>query len=170
MLTGWIAGIAHISSLPILFLSFVEHQFSPQLSSLNWLPMYGVLVAISAFLAFVNYRGLDVVANATVLIFFLSTAPFVVLVIIGIPKSEKTVLWRVLFFYINEFIEAQYVILCPFEVNTSNWLQTPNDGVVTIEGNLIVKNGFFPLPTIAGIACEYSENKVMRFFCLSSAH
>ena len=68
--------------------------------------MYGVLVAISAFLAFVNYRGLDVVANATVLIFFLSTAPFVVLVIIGIPKSEKTVLWRVLFFYINEFIEA----------------------------------------------------------------
>ena len=89
ILTGWIAGIAHISSLPILFLSFLEAQFFPQISRHeNWLLMYGVLVGISVFLAFVNYRGLDVVTNATVVIFFLSTAPFVVLVIIGIPKSE----------------------------------------------------------------------------------
>ena len=89
ILTGWIAGIAHISSLPILFLSFLEAQFFPQISRHeNLLLMYGVLVGISVSLAFVNYRGLDVVANTTFVIFFLSTAPFVVLVIIGIPKSE----------------------------------------------------------------------------------
>jgi amino acid transporter len=89
ILTGWIAGIAQISSLPILFLSFLEAQFFPQISRHeNLLLMYGVLVGISVSLAFVNYRGLDVVANATIVIFFLSTAPFVVLVIIGIPKSE----------------------------------------------------------------------------------
>ena len=35
-----------------------------------------------------NYRGLEVVGGASVLIFFLTMAPFVILVIIGIPKGE----------------------------------------------------------------------------------
>ena len=86
---GWVAGISHISSLPILFLSFVQHQFFPQDSSPEnfWL-LYGILTGISVLLTLVNYRGLDVVANATVVIFFLTMVPVVLLVAIGIPKGE----------------------------------------------------------------------------------
>jgi hypothetical protein len=43
-------------------------------------------------LTFVNYRGLEVVGSVSVLIFFLTMAPFVLLVIIGIPKGKNVMM------------------------------------------------------------------------------
>ncbi|KAL3759065.1 hypothetical protein ACHAWU_008674 [Discostella pseudostelligera] len=118
---GWISGVAYNASLPILFLSYVNNQFFPH-STENWALQYGILVGITVILTFVNYRGLEVVGGASVLIFFLTMAPFVILVIIGIPN-----------------------------VDTSKWLQTPS-GDTTVENNSLDENGWFPLPNIAGIA------------------
>lgn len=151
-LIGWVAGISHISSLPILFLSFVQHQFFPQDSSPEnfWL-LYGILTGISVLLTLVNYRGLDVVANATVVIFFLTMVPFVLLVAIGIPKGECIYVWSDSWFYMKWTQNGRVF----FAVDPTKWLQTPSGGVVAIEGSLLDRNGWFPLPNVAGIACEY---------------
>lgn len=85
------SGVSFNASIPILFLSYVKEQFFPQLlvsTTENWFTQYGILVGITLFFTFVNYRGLEVVGSASVLIFFLTMAPFVVLVIIGIPKGK----------------------------------------------------------------------------------
>ncbi len=86
-LQGWISGVAYNASLPILFLSYVQQQFLQNISE-NRALHYGILVCITVVLTFVNYRGLEVVGNVSVLIFFLTMAPFVLLVIIGIPKGK----------------------------------------------------------------------------------
>lgn len=125
---GWISGVAYNASLPILFLSYVQHQFLQNISE-NWALHYGTLVCITVILTFVNYRGLEVVGSVSVLIFFLTMAPFVILVIIGIPK-----------------------------VDTNKWLQTPSGDVDTVDDNSLYENGWLPLPNIAGIACECSGN------------
>ena len=88
---GWISGVAYNASLPILFLSYVQNQFFPN-NSENWALHYGILVAITVVLTFVNYRGLEVVGSVSVLIFFLTMAPFVLLVIIGIPKGKNVMM------------------------------------------------------------------------------
>lgn len=158
-LKGWIAGIAHISSLPILFLSFVQHQFFPQVSSPdNLLLFYGILAGTSAFLTFINYRGLDVVANATVLIFFFTLAPFVLLVIIGIPKGKVALSDWLLndarncgYSPHSNPLSSYYVTVDPMK-----WLQTPSGEVDPADDDSLGTNGWFPLTTIAGVACECS--------------
>ena len=88
---GWISGVAYNASLPILFLSYAQNQFFPN-NSENWALHYGILVGITVVLTFVNYRGLEVVGSVSVLIFFLTMAPFVLLVIIGIPKGKNVMM------------------------------------------------------------------------------
>ena len=87
---------------------------------------YIILASISVVLAYVNFRGLDVVGKASVLIFFISMAPFFLMVVIGIPK-----------------------------VDTSKWLQTPPTGEVEVfDDDALDQNGWFPAAYFAGIACE----------------
>ena len=66
------------------------------------------------------------VGKASVLIFFISMAPFFLMVVIGIPK-----------------------------VDTSKWLQTPPTGEVEVfDDDALDQNGWFPAAYFAGIACE----------------
>lgn len=87
---GWISGVTNNASYPVLFLSYVHKQFFPHMTATdhNIFLRYGILFGITLVLAFVNYRGLDVVGKASVLIFFVSIAPFVLMVCIGIPKGK----------------------------------------------------------------------------------
>lgn len=81
------SGIAYNASLPILFFSYVQDQFVPNISE-NWAVHYGILAGITVILTYVNYRGLEVVGKVSVLMFFVAMTPFVLLVIIGIPKGK----------------------------------------------------------------------------------
>ena len=73
-----------------LFLSYVENQFFPNDADMdhNALVHFGILTGITLLLAFVNYRGLDFVGKTLVLIFIVTVTPFVLLVIIGLPKGK----------------------------------------------------------------------------------
>ena len=123
---GWISGVTNNASYPVLFLSYVHRQFFPTVTTTdNIFLHYIILACISIVLAFVNYRGLDVVGKASVLIFFVSMAPFLLLVIIGIPK-----------------------------VDPSRWLETPTGDVEVFDDDSLDQNGWFPAAYIAGIACE----------------
>lgn len=97
---------------------------------------YIILASISLVLAYVNYRGLDVVGKASVLIFFISMAPFFLMVCIGIPK-----------------------------VDTSKWLQTPTGEVEVFDDDALDQNGWFPA-AFAGIACECDLCMILVWFCL----
>lgn len=42
-------------------------------------------------------------------------------------------------------------------VDATKWLQTPSGEVdIVVDDNSLYENGWFPLPNIAGIACECS--------------
>lgn len=87
---GWISGVATNASYPVLFLSYIHSQYFPHMEATdhNVFLRYGILLGITLVLAFVNYRGLEVVGKASVLIFVVSMVPFLLMVLIGIPKGE----------------------------------------------------------------------------------
>ena len=104
---GWISGVANTASLPSLFLSYVADQFYPdyhhhhhhhgQQSSppsggseetIFFFEHYAILATITLLLAYGNYRGLDVVGRIVVVIFFVTMTPFLLMVVMGIPKGE----------------------------------------------------------------------------------
>mmetsp|Transcript_23300 Transcript_23300/g.41762 ORF Transcript_23300/g.41762 Transcript_23300/m.41762 type:complete len:378 (+) Transcript_23300:564-1697(+) len=122
---GWISGVTNNASYPVLFLSYVHNQYFPHISDTdkNVLLHYGILAGITIVLVFVNYRGLNVVGNASALIFFVSMAPFVLMVIIGIPK-----------------------------VDPQKWLQTPTGEVEVFDDDSLAQKGWFPVANLAGIA------------------
>ena len=157
---GWISGVAYNASLPILFLSYVQNQFFPN-NSENWALHYGILVGITVVLTFVNYRGLEVVGSVSVLIFFLTMAPFVLLVFIGIPKGKNVMMnW-----YADNIIHSPRIIW--HAVDPTKWLQTPSVEVDTVDENSLDNNGWFPLPNLAGIACEYYGSLPMSLIHLT---
>jgi len=121
---GWVSGVTNNASYPVLFLSYVHRQFFPELTATdNMFLHYIILAVISIMLAFVNYRGLDVVGKASILIFFISMVPFLLMVLIGIPK-----------------------------VDPNKWTETPSGEVEVFDDDALDQNGWFPAATIAGIA------------------
>ena len=89
---GWISGVTNNASYPVLFLTYVHNQFFPDFHAADNLALHWtILAAITVILAYVNYRGLGLVGKVSVLIFFVSMAPFLLMLIIGIPKGMQFV-------------------------------------------------------------------------------
>ena len=151
---GWISGVTCNASYPVLFLSYVHQQFFPQATATedNLLLHYVILLSITLVLAFVNYRGLDVVGKATIVIFFVAMLPFLLMVIIGIPKGKSEV---------NLFILQAYTPLLTLTctqhiaVDPQKWLQTPTGEEEVFDDDSLAHKGWFPdTANLAGIACE----------------
>lgn len=123
---GWISGVANNATLPVLFLQYVLNQFYPHLyDEINGLLRYGILVGITLLLTIVNYRGLELVGRVLIFLLVISLAPFLIMVIMGIPQ-----------------------------VNTDRWLQTPNGEILTFNDDQLDLNqrGWFPWQYAFGIA------------------
>jgi amino acid transporter len=124
---GWVSGVANNATLPVLFLQYVLNQFYPNLyDEINALLRYGILFGITLLLTIVNYRGLEIVGKVLVFLLVMSMAPFLIMVIMGIPQ-----------------------------VNTDRWLQTPNGQVQTFNDDHqldLDHTGWFPWQYAAGIA------------------
>lgn len=129
---GWVSGVANNATLPVLFLQYVLNQFYPHLyDEINALLRYGILFGITLLLTIVNYRGLEIVGKVLIVLLVISMAPFLIMVIMGIPQ-----------------------------VNTDRWLQTPNGQVQTFNDDQLDPNetgdlnetGWFPWQYAAGIA------------------
>mmetsp|Transcript_9013 Transcript_9013/g.15347 ORF Transcript_9013/g.15347 Transcript_9013/m.15347 type:complete len:538 (-) Transcript_9013:47-1660(-) len=123
---GWISGVANNATLPVLFLQYVLNQFYPHLyDDINALLRYGILVGITLLLTIVNYRGVEIVGKVLLFVLVISMAPFLIMVIMGIPQ-----------------------------VNTDRWLQTPNGETETFNDDMLdlSQSGWFPWQYAAGIA------------------
>jgi amino acid transporter len=67
-----------------LVLSYILDQFFPsEIDTLNHYEHYGILVVITLALAYVNFRGLDVVGFAIGIIFLISITPVILMVVLG---------------------------------------------------------------------------------------
>ncbi|KAL3817263.1 hypothetical protein ACHAXA_007117 [Cyclostephanos tholiformis] len=123
---GWISGVANTASLPSLLLSYVLSQFFPDVQSTDEdvVEHYGIMVCITLAFAYVNYRGLGVVGPAVIVIFFVSMTPFLLMVVIGLPR-----------------------------VDPRKWLQTPVPITSESSDDIpFTGRGWFPLVYPAGIA------------------
>jgi len=85
---------------------------------------YIILVGITLILSILVYRGLGVVGKAAILIFFISMASFLLMVLMGIPK-----------------------------VDPSKWLQTPSgEEELVFDDDALSQKGWFPESNFAGVA------------------
>ncbi|KAG9440262.1 hypothetical protein H6P81_020427 [Aristolochia fimbriata] len=96
----WFSGVMDNALYPVLFLDYLKHSL-PILSQ----PVVRIpsLLGITAFLTFLNYRGLHIVGFSAVALAVFSLSPFVVLGVLAIPRIRperwlvvdfKNVQWR----------------------------------------------------------------------------
>jgi len=132
---GWFSGVATAASYPVLFLSYIHQQYYSHLEDLDPLSRYFILLAITSTLLLVNYRGLHVVGNVTIIIFLISIAPFLVMIIIGFP-----------------------------EVDPERWLETPTGEIVDFDDDSLENSSWWPFAYVSGIAFRpYINNLFWNF-------
>jgi len=108
---SWVSGATDNAIYPVLFLEYVasvlgykqhnggeEDESGDVVEFLTKWQRFGFVSLISIALAFVNYRGLDIVGHTSLVVCILSMSPFIIMTIIGASK-----------------------------VVSSRWLQTPNN-------------------------------------------
>jgi len=121
---GWISGVTNNATAPVLFFSYLHSHFFPDSSDtdIQWI-QFGISAGIATVLVYINYRGLEVVGKASVLVFFVSIAPFVLMTIIGISK-----------------------------VDPQKWLQTPTGEEEIFDDDTMTQPGWVPDTILGGIA------------------
>lgn len=96
----WLSGVFDNSLYPILFLDYIKDEV-PQVSS--GAGRIFTLIAITAVLTYLNYRGLTIVGATAMFLTVFGLLPFVILAGLAIPKLKpsrwgriewKTVNWR----------------------------------------------------------------------------
>ena len=102
---GWIAGATDNAIYPTLFLhyliSVVHHSKQPSDGGTDTQGLwdvdvlfddeflrFGFVAVLSILLAYVNYRGLEIVGNASIVVCIIAMSPFVIMSIIGVTQIE----------------------------------------------------------------------------------
>ena len=88
---GWVAGATDNAIYPVLFLDYVmQLGFSAQIHEMNKFVRFCLLSSTSVLLGYLNWRGLHIVGNMSIVIGILSMAPFVAMVLIGLFKLDTS--------------------------------------------------------------------------------
>jgi len=82
---SWLSGVVDNSVYPVLFLEYILVAM-PMLAS--GAPRWIFLATFVTLLTILNYRGMAIVGHAAVMLCAFSVAPFIALVVIGIPQME----------------------------------------------------------------------------------
>lgn len=86
---SWIAGATDNAVYPILFIEYIESVLGYKDDESDFLSgwaRFGCVTVITLILSLLNYRGLDVVGNTTIVICFIAMSPFIPMLILGVPK------------------------------------------------------------------------------------
>ena len=73
---------------PVLFLDYILQIWSSQAGNISPTIRFLLLASTSTFLAYINYLGLKVVANMSIVICILSMSPFIIMTLIGIFQID----------------------------------------------------------------------------------
>jgi amino acid transporter len=80
---GWIAGVTDNAIYPVLLLDYVLQIWTSEADEIHGSIRFSLLAAMSISLAYVNWLGLSIVGNMSVLIAIFAMSPFVILTIMG---------------------------------------------------------------------------------------
>ncbi|PRQ25024.1 putative amino acid/polyamine transporter I [Rosa chinensis] len=83
----WLSGVIDNALYPVLFLDYLKSAI-PALES--GLPRTVAVLALTAILTYLNYRGLTIVGWVAILLGVFSLLPFIVMGLIAIPKIEPS--------------------------------------------------------------------------------
>jgi amino acid transporter len=117
----WTSGATDNAIYPVLFLDYALQMFGAPDDLDPWL-RFSVLSGTCLGLAYVNYRGLDVVGNMSLTVCALSMSPFVVFCLVG-----------------------------AFQVDPSRWLQTPYTTTAVANLDDDTGAGLLPGITLGGV-------------------
>uniref|UniRef100_A0A2P2MYI6 Uncharacterized protein n=1 Tax=Rhizophora mucronata TaxID=61149 RepID=A0A2P2MYI6_RHIMU len=89
LLGSWkfLTGVLNLASYPVLWMDYLKLVI-PLLSS--GLPRYIAIFVSTIVLSFLNYTGLAIVGYAAVILGIVALAPFVVLILVSIPKIDPS--------------------------------------------------------------------------------
>lgn len=91
---SWISGATDNAVYPVLFLEYVgsvlrkSDDDEGNTSILTGWPRFGYVAAITVILAYLNYRGLDIVGKMSLVVCIIAMSPFIVLTIISIGGGK----------------------------------------------------------------------------------
>jgi len=143
----WVSGATDNAIYPSLFLQYVisylqqqqQHNYNTTSSDAEFSDYSSILnsdsirfafsVAIACGLAFINYTGLEIVGNVSIVVCIISMSPFVLLFIMGLPHVQPE-RWMVL----------------PVPMDGTNNSNNNEDDVLTGDASW-----FFPMLTMGGV-------------------
>ena len=83
---GWLAGATDNAIYPTLFMEYVSSAAGWSKDEFGGMTRFVSIAAITIILALINYTGLEIVGNASLVICVIALSPFVIMTIIGTPK------------------------------------------------------------------------------------
>jgi amino acid transporter len=84
----WVSGATDNAIYPSLFLKYIASYMHSESFLSTDLVRFTFTVAITLGLAAINYTGLDIVGNLSILVCIISMSPFVIMVVLAIPKID----------------------------------------------------------------------------------
>jgi len=118
---AWVSGATDNAIYPTLFMEYVTSVLGYE--DFSGLTRFISIAIITVCLAILNYSGLEIVGNASIIVCILAMSPFVILTIVGIPK-----------------------------VVPSRWLQMPEEpDDALFDDDFQTSSGPLPLLTLGGI-------------------
>lgn len=83
---AWVSGATDNAIYPTLFIGYVSSVFGWEKDEFGFLERFCSIVAITICLAMLNYTGLEIVGNASLVICVIAMSPFLIMTIVGAPK------------------------------------------------------------------------------------
>jgi amino acid transporter len=85
----WVSGATDNAIYPVLFLDYL-FQVLGVADDMSFWVRFALLSGICLSLAYINYRGLDLVSELSLTVCFLSMSPFIVFFFVAIPKIDPS--------------------------------------------------------------------------------
>ncbi|KAL7522909.1 hypothetical protein ACHAWX_007652 [Stephanocyclus meneghinianus] len=145
---GWVSGATDNAIYPTLFLEYLTSVVGWDKEDFGGWKRFMLIAAITVVLSLLNYKGLEIVGNASLIVCVIAMSPFVLMTIIGAPQ-----------------------------VVPSRWFQMPEqpqDGSELFDDSFQTSAGPLPLLSMAGIIWRpylnnlfWNLNRYMNigFFC-----
>ena len=83
---AWVSGATDNAIYPTLFIEYVSSVAGWDDDDFGGLARFLSIATITVFLAMLNYSGLEIVGNASLLVCVLAMSPFLILTIVGAPQ------------------------------------------------------------------------------------
>jgi len=90
---SWVSGATDNAIYPVLFLEYLLQHISGNddaFEGMNRLIRFFILSSTAVILAYLNYLGLEIVGKMSIVICIISMSPFIIMVLIGIPKVDPS--------------------------------------------------------------------------------